>query len=61
MGRNKRYKRKSEFTYEEAEFLTTIAEDFGFKYPTDELQKGWEMILLNQFHDILPGSAIKEV
>nr|MCR5154567.1 alpha-mannosidase [Lachnospiraceae bacterium] len=26
-----------------------------------ELKKAWELTLLNQFHDILPGSAIKDV
>ncbi len=26
-----------------------------------ELHEGWEVILRNQFHDILPGSSIKEV
>ena len=25
------------------------------------MNQGWETILLNQFHDILPGSSIKEV
>ena len=27
----------------------------------EEIYKSWEVILLNQFHDILPGSSIKEV
>ena len=27
----------------------------------NELHEGWEVILRNQFHDILPGSSIKEV
>ncbi len=30
-------------------------------YPTTELQDLWHLILRNQFHDILPGSAIHEV
>ena len=33
----------------------------GTKYPKDELRYGWEMILTNQFHDIIPGSSIREV
>jgi len=61
MGRNKKYNRKSEFAYINAEFLSSIAREFGFRYPQEELNKGWEIILLNQFHDILPGSSIKEV
>ena len=33
----------------------------GNTYPKDALYEGWEVILRNQFHDILPGSSIKEV
>ncbi len=31
------------------------------KYPVREMDGLWKMMLLNQFHDILPGSSIKEV
>lgn len=30
-------------------------------YPQEDLEKGWQLVLRNQFHDILPGSSIKEV
>jgi hypothetical protein len=30
-------------------------------YPSTELREGWELLLLNQFHDILPGSSIRQV
>jgi len=30
-------------------------------YPRKELEEMWENLLLNQFHDILPGTSIKEV
>lgn len=30
-------------------------------YPQERLEKMWKLALLNQFHDILPGSSIKEV
>lgn len=30
-------------------------------YPKETLDKAWKLLLLNQFHDILPGSAIDEV
>ena len=30
-------------------------------YPYEELEEIWRDILLNQFHDILPGSSIGEV
>ena len=33
----------------------------GKEYPREALHGGWETILLNQFHDIIPGSSIKEV
>jgi len=31
------------------------------KYPQDVINENWETILLNQFHDIIPGSSIFEV
>ncbi|HET6318660.1 MAG TPA: glycoside hydrolase family 38 C-terminal domain-containing protein, partial [Chloroflexota bacterium] len=31
------------------------------RYPRDQLDEGWRLILTNQFHDILPGSAISSV
>ncbi len=63
MARNKRYNRKSEFMYQDAEWLSVLnmkTSKAGY-YPYERLNKGWELILLNQFHDILPGSSIKEV
>ncbi len=30
-------------------------------YPAEALEKAWKTLLINQFHDILPGSAIAEV
>ena len=33
----------------------------GAPYPREELEEGWRLILTNQFHDILPGSAISSV
>ena len=29
-----------------------------FEYPTDVFHSCWEDLLLNQFHDVLPGSSI---
>ncbi len=31
----------------------------GADYPRDDLERAWKQILFNQFHDILPGSAIE--
>lgn len=62
MARNKKYNRKSEFLYQDAELLSVMSESVSSAiYPKQKLNEGWETILLNQFHDILPGSSIKEV
>lgn len=62
MARNKKYNRKSEFAYENLEFYRVLANLLtGLPYPKEELQEAWEVILRNQFHDILPGSSIREV
>lgn len=62
MARNKRYNRKSEFLYEEIEWLSSISSLLNTtKYPKEDLKYGWEIICLNQFHDIIPGSSIKKV
>jgi alpha-mannosidase len=61
MGKNKRYNRKSELLYQDAEMLATLSMMLGETYPEKELKKGWKTILLNQFHDIIPGSSIKQV
>ncbi|MBE6667561.1 MAG: alpha-mannosidase [Ruminococcaceae bacterium] len=62
MADNKKCNRKSEFLYENAELLGVTAKSlFGDKFPKEKLHEGWEMILTNQFHDIIPGSSIKEV
>ncbi|NED99321.1 alpha-mannosidase [Phytoactinopolyspora halotolerans] len=31
----------------------------GLLYPRDELDHAWKQVLFNQFHDVLPGSAIE--
>ncbi len=62
MARNKKYNRKSEFMAENLEFYAVLAEKLlGDAYPREELADIWEVILRNQFHDILPGSCIREV
>ncbi len=61
MARNKRDNRLSENIYTSAEKMSSLAMLLGKNYPQERLNKGWETILLNQFHDILPGSSIKEV
>ncbi|MCL2214332.1 MAG: alpha-mannosidase [Treponema sp.] len=59
MARNKRSNRKCEFLLQDLEFISVLANDLP--YPKPALDEMWETLLLNQFHDILPGSSIKEV
>lgn len=61
MGRNKKGNRKSELAMMDLELLSVLAEKAGAAYPKEELERMWKVILLNQFHDILPGSSIHEV
>ena len=61
-ARNKRANRKSELLYRDAELFAAAATALlGRPYPRQALNQGWELILLNQFHDIIPGSSINEV
>lgn len=41
-----------------ASFATIVA---STPYPKSELEEAWKQVLFNQFHDILPGSSIREV
>ncbi|MAU08822.1 MAG: alpha-mannosidase [Anaerolineaceae bacterium] len=61
-ARNKWNNRKSEFLLHDAELLAAMAAQYaGFEYPTDLFNEAWELVCLNQFHDILPGSSITPV
>jgi alpha-mannosidase len=39
----------------------TLAIRNGFSYPLSRMDAAWKRLLLNQFHDILPGSSIARV
>ncbi|MBP9988262.1 MAG: alpha-mannosidase, partial [Ruminococcus sp.] len=59
---NKRSNRKSELLYQNTEAVSSMAMKLlSEEYPQDKLNEGWECILLNQFHDIIPGSSIHSV
>lgn len=60
MARNKRSNRKSELSLMDLELLSVLTQD-KLAYPEEELDAMWKKVLLNQFHDILPGSSIQEV
>jgi len=57
----KRFNRKSETLLSNAEKLSSLALLFGRNYPQQDLKQAWEKVLMNQFHDILPGSSINPV
>ncbi len=61
MARNKRSNRKSELMLMDLELLSVLALKENIPYPAEEIDAMWKKVLLNQFHDILPGSSIKEV
>jgi len=62
VGKNKWYNRKSEFLLRDVELFAQIAAASGLcEYPQEVINANWETVLLNQFHDILPGSSVKEV
>jgi len=61
-GSVKRWNRKLEILVRKLEILTMI--DYieqGISVPKESLEKIWDIILLNQFHDIIPGTSIAEV
>lgn len=62
VAKNKRNNRLAEVALREIETLAVIAEQFrDVPYPAEEIRKLWDIVMLNQFHDILPGSSIGAV
>ena len=58
----KRGNRKSELALREAELWGVAARALaGSAFPTEAIDEAWKTVLLNQFHDILPGSSIHRV
>jgi len=53
--------RKLEFMFREAEIRRSMAYLSGMEYPAEELKALYKKFLINQFHDILPGSHIHPV
>ncbi|MCA1644587.1 MAG: glycosyl hydrolase-related protein, partial [Chloroflexi bacterium] len=52
----------SQRLYHAAELYAATARALlGTPFPRQQLDEGWRLILTNQFHDILPGSAISSV
>lgn len=57
----KKYNRRLELLYREAEILATLAWVNGNPYPAESFSRGWQALLTTQFHDSLPGTHITEV
>jgi len=61
-ARTKRGNRLSEFALREAEMWGAAASTLrGYPYPAARMDEAWKAVLLNQFHDIIPGSSIARV
>ncbi|MDR1061765.1 MAG: glycosyl hydrolase-related protein [Clostridiales bacterium] len=64
IARNKRYNRKAEIAMRGLEFAAAariMLTGSAAEYPAGSIDRMWETILLNQFHDVIPGSSIGEV
>lgn len=61
----KRRNRKNEIRSHDAENLSVLRgilqNNLPETYPAADLFKSWKLLLLNQFHDVLPGSSIGPV
>jgi alpha-mannosidase len=61
-ARTKRASRRAERALHDAELLAAAALRLGAAaWPGEELERAWHTLLLNHFHDIIPGSSIGEV
>jgi len=61
-GDQKRFNRQCEVMLYQAELFAALATaTTDAPYPREALEQAWKAVLLNQFHDILPGSSIPEV
>lgn len=58
----KKQNRKCEYLMKEGEVAGVLAEEAaGVKFQEQLYERMWKLLLRNQFHDILPGSAIGKV
>jgi alpha-mannosidase len=58
----KEYMARAEIAIREYEAIATIAEILKVsKYNKEDIDELWKLVLFNQFHDVIPGSSIKEV
>ncbi len=57
----KRQNRQLEILLRDTEFACAVRWLRGGEYPAEVLREAWKKLLVNQFHDILPGSHIRPV
>lgn len=57
----KQYNRRLEYKLREAEIISVLRSASGIRYPKEVLNECYKKLLINQFHDILPGSHINPV
>ncbi len=56
----KAWQRRAQFSVLSAERWAAVVQlTNGIAYPRQDLERAWKQILFNQFHDILPGSAVE--
>ena len=61
VGKNKYNNRKAEFGMHNAEWLSVAAKTLAdVEYPKQTFDECWEKLLEYQFHDIIPGTSIRE-
>jgi len=61
-AKTKRGNRRCEFALREAELWGAAARArAAYAYPAAAMDEAWKGVLLNQFHDIIPGSSIHRV
>ena len=53
----KKNNRRGEIMMRNAEILNVFG---GEEYPAEKMEEAWKILLINQFHDILPGTSIHE-
>lgn len=62
VAKNKKNNRDAERVLREVEMISAIAlAQAGHPWPAADLDRLWRIVLINQFHDILPGTSIPEV
>ncbi len=62
IGKNKKNNRRCEQLLQTVESLCVTDQVLrGGEYPAGLLEKHWHTLLLNQFHDVLPGTSVQKV